>query len=70
MNEPTTGTRVVSALPATGWQATFDDGLTLDVIAWAIQEDGDAYGLVVSGNAVLPAFAVGDPDRFVEYSRK
>ena len=64
----TTGTKVIAALPADGWYAELVDGQTFPVIGWVVQDDGQAFGLTVAGNGVVPAYDLGnDPDDFVGY---
>jgi hypothetical protein len=69
--EGRTATRIVGTLPATGWYAEMVDGSTWPIVGFAITDNGDGFGLVVSGNALLPAHELGySPDDFVGYVRK
>lgn len=61
-------TTVVGTLPANGWYAAYMDGQRLPLIGWAVTDIGLAYGLVVDGDAVIPATAfTGCGDDLAEY---
>jgi hypothetical protein len=58
-------TTIVAGIPASGWYARYTDNPGREILCWALTSEGDAFGLVVSGDSVLPAFAVSDG--FAEY---